>query len=129
MGYSFNIKIGCLAGVFPVDDKTIGFFEKRKENKRIKENLNKIKNEMIKSDEGSFYSKIIKLDLSSISPTISGPNHVKKIQSVFEIEKKNIKIQKAYILSCVNSRFSDLEKASKILKNNIVHKDVKLYIR
>ena len=66
--------------------------------------------------------------MSLISPFISGPNHVKVMQSAFEIEKKKIEIQKAYIVSCVNSRTSDLQEASKILKGKKISKNVELYI-
>jgi homoaconitate hydratase len=50
------------------------------------------------------------------------------MKSVSEIEKERIKIQKAYIVSCVNSRTSDLEEASKILKGKQISKEVELYI-
>jgi len=78
---------GCLAGIFPVDEKTIEYYKNRKENTRINKEL--IKNiEILKSDEGAYYSKVIKLDLNRVTQTVSGPNHVKIIQSVSEIEKK-----------------------------------------
>eukprot|EP01118_Nematostelium_gracile_P016002 TRINITY_DN6541_c0_g1_i2.p1 TRINITY_DN6541_c0_g1~~TRINITY_DN6541_c0_g1_i2.p1 ORF type:complete len:349 (-),score=71.23 TRINITY_DN6541_c0_g1_i2:37-1083(-) len=50
------------------------------------------------------------------------------MSSVSEIEKKKIKIQKAYIVSCVNSRASDLAEAAGVLRNRKVHPDVQLWI-
>jgi homoaconitate hydratase len=40
------------------------------------------------------------------------------MQSINEAENKHIKINKAYIVSCVNSRVSDLSQAAKILKGS-----------
>ncbi len=47
---------------------------------------------------------------------MSGPNDVKVMQSVEDVEKKNVKIHKAYIVSCVNSRVQDLAAAAKVVK-------------
>lgn len=41
---------------------------------------------------------------------------MKKMESALLMEKKMKKIQKAYIVSCVNSRTSDLHAAAEILK-------------
>ncbi len=53
---------------------------------------------------------------SSVRPHVSGPNDVKVMQSVEEVEKNNVKIHKAYIVSCVNSRVQDLAAAAKVVK-------------
>jgi homoaconitate hydratase len=53
---------------------------------------------------------------------------VSKTQSLAEATKKQIKIQKAYIVSCVNSRVGDLQKAAEILKGKKVSPEVQLYV-
>ena len=63
----------------------------------------------------SDYAARIVLDLSEVTPHVSGPDTVQTMQSVAEIEKKKVAIQKAYLLSCVNSRVEDLEAAAWIL--------------
>lgn len=55
---------------------------------------------------------------SSVRPHVSGPNDVKVMQSVEDVEKKNVKIHKAYIVSCVNSRVQDLAAAAKVVKGS-----------
>ena len=50
------------------------------------------------------------------------------MQSVNEVENKQLKINKAYIVSCVNSRVSDLSQAAKVLKGQKVAPGVELYI-
>ena len=48
--------------------------------------------------------------------------------SLAEIEKQKIAIQKAYLLSCVNSRIEDLAAAATVLQGKKVAPGVKLYL-
>jgi|SRR5690554_741201 len=128
---------GALAGVFPVDDVTINWLKERKKylykkngsHPRINdERINELENNIPSPDEDAFYSKEITIDLSTIEPFVSGPNTVKVMTPVSEIKKKNIKITKAYLVSCVNSRVNDLSEAAKIVKGKKVADGVKFYI-
>lgn len=112
---------GAIAGLFPVDEKLFTWYHKRIEkyqnkihariNKESVEELN-TNLEYLKADDDAYYAKEIIIDLSTISPFVSGPNSVKKISSVFELQKQKIKINKAYLVSCVNSRVEDLDRKS-----------------
>lgn len=44
------------------------------------------------------------------------PNHVKVMHSVDAMERRNVKVNKAYIVSCTNSRVQDLSAAAKVLR-------------
>ena len=68
------------------------------------------------------------LNLSEVTPHVSGPDTVQVMQSVAEIAKKKVAIQKAYLVSCVNSRLEDLEAAAKVLKGKKVASGVKFYL-
>ena len=141
---------GALAGVFPIDDVTINWLTVRTEfvatrglegvasdidgngihprmNKNRIEKLLKNKN-LYKADSDAFYSKKIVLDLATIEPHISGPNTVKVMCTVSEAEKKKIKIDKAYLVSCVNSRVDDISEAAKILRDKKIAEGVSFYI-
>ena len=48
--------------------------------------------------------------------------------SVSEISKKQFKIHKAYLVSCVNSRIDDLSEAAEVLHGKKISDDVKFYI-
>ena len=50
------------------------------------------------------------------------------MQSLAEIEKKKVAIQKAYLVSCVNSRVEDLEAAAAVLRGKKVAPGVKFYV-
>jgi homoaconitate hydratase len=94
-------------------------------------NINRIKalcNENLVGDKDAYYSKVITIDLSTIRPHVAGPDNVKTKTNISEIEKQNIKIDKAYLVSCVNSRVSDLAEAANVLKGQKVANDVEFYI-
>jgi homoaconitate hydratase len=141
---------GALAGIFPIDKRTIQWIKERTqflESRRHQRTpvasdedgsghhprLNRktvqlLEEEQPTADKNAYYCKELKLDLSTVRPYVSGPNHVKVMHSVKEMEKKNVKIDKAYIVSCVNSRVEDLASAARILKNKKVAAGVELYV-
>ena len=49
-----------------------------------------------------------------LSPYVSGPNSVKIATPLRDLEAKDININKTYLVSCTNSRASDLAAASKV---------------
>lgn len=49
------------------------------------------------------------IDLSRIVPHAAGPNEVKTITPLSETQQRKTKVDKAYILSCVNGRLEDFE--------------------
>jgi homoaconitate hydratase len=76
----------------------------------------------------AFYAARITLDLGEITPHISGPDTVQVMQSLAGIEKKKVAIQKAYLISCANSRLEDLEAAAWVMCGKRVAPGVKLYL-
>ena len=110
-----SIPIKTRDGIHPrINDKTITALEDEKEN--------------LVPDSGAFYAKELIIDLNTIEPYVSGPNTVKVMKKVSEIEKENIKINKAYLVSCVNSRVEDLAEAANIVRNKKVAEGVEFYI-
>jgi homoaconitate hydratase len=127
---------GALAAVFPIDDVTIQWLEHRKKilNKNEKhprindKTIETLINSDLVADESAFYHSEITLDLATVVPHVSGPNSVKKMAMVSEITKEKIAIQKAYLVSCVNSRVEDLAQAAEIVKGKKVADGVAFYI-
>ncbi|KAI8894961.1 hypothetical protein BC833DRAFT_602948 [Globomyces pollinis-pini] len=129
---------GALAGVFPVDNHTIQWLKDRKQklktfyptgHDRINTySIDKLIQNPIEADENAFYAKTLTLDLSTVSPYISGPNSVKIATPAMELESKKIKIDKAYLVSCTNSRASDIIEAANALQGKKVAPGVEFYI-
>jgi len=126
---------GPLVGWFPVDDVTINYL------KGVHQRLKAVGVERFTEkdiqrwaatppspDSDAVYAAKIKLDLSQVTPHVSGPDTVQVMQSLSEMEKKRVPIQKAYLISCVNSRLDDLQAAATVLKGKKVAAGVKFYL-
>ena len=126
---------GPLVGWFPVDDVTISYL--KNVHRRLKAaGVERFSEQDIVSwtktppqpDAGAVYAARIVLDLGQVTPHVSGPDTVQTMSSLAEMERKKVPIQKAYLLSCVNSRVEDLEAAAKVLKGKKVAPGVKFYL-
>src|SRR5437764_8322352 len=125
---------GALAGVFPFDEVTVNYLRSRvgeftnpnrpgKRGLNSRSGYNKIdidawwKNRSeLSADADAQYAIELDLDLASVVPHVSGPNEVKTMVSLPEMERKRVPIQKAYLLSCVNARFEDLHDAAEVIR-------------
>jgi homoaconitate hydratase len=140
---------GALVGLFPIDDVTIQWLRNRAEfiSKRGLEgvpsdeeskngehpriNLDRIQqleDEHLSRDAGAFYAKELTLNLSTVTPHVAGPDNVKTMTAVKEMSNRNISINKAYLVSCTNSRTDDLTQAAEIVRGRKVAKHVEFYI-
>jgi len=79
-------------------------------------------------DAGAAYAVELELDLATIVPHVSGPNDVKTMTSLPEIEARHVKIDKAWLMSCVNARYEDLAAAAMIVKGKKVAAGVEFYL-
>src|SRR2546428_556026 len=70
----------------------------------------------LSADVDAGYAIELELDLATVVPHVSGPNEVKTMVSLPEMERKHVAIQKAYLLSCVNARFEDLHDAAEVIR-------------
>ncbi len=80
------------------------------------------------ADADAAYAKELELDLGSIVPHVSGPNDVKTMSSVPEIESKKVRINKAWLMSCVNGRLEDLATAAGVVRGKRVAEGVEFYV-
>jgi homoaconitate hydratase len=138
---------GALAGVFPVDETLLRWYEgvvRRLElrtfattpgippppvHPRInKERIDALRINNLKSDPDAEYSSHLVFDLSTLVPHVSGPNSVKVSNPLPLLEEKHIPIQKAYLVSCTNSRVSDIAAAAAVMKGHKVAPGVEFYI-
>ncbi len=139
---------GALAGVFPIDSVTLDWLKKRAEfvaerglagvpsdaeadriNPRMNaKNIAELENNIITADPDAMYAKELTLDLGSVRPHVSGPNHVKTMTPVTEMSRKKMKIHKAYLVSCVNSRVVDIAAAARVAEGKKVAEGVEFYI-
>src|SRR5215471_5575927 len=125
---------GALAGVFPFDEVTVKYLQSRipeftnpnrpgKRGAKSRSGYNNVdidawwKNRKnLSADPDAEYAIELELDLATVVPHVSGPNEVKTMVSLPEMERKRVPIQKAYLLSCVNARFEDLRDAAEVMR-------------
>ncbi len=126
---------GPLVGWFPVDEITLKYLHGVHERLQAigaerfsEEDLEQWAENPPRPDADAVYAARITLDLSQVTPHVSGPDTVQAMQSLAEIEQKKVAIQKAYLISCVNSRLEDLAAAAKVLKGQKVAPAVKFYL-
>lgn len=126
---------GPLVGWFPVDSVTLAYM--RDVHHRLASlgierftaaDLGKWEKTPLQPDPDASYAARIVLDLSQVTPHVSGPDSVQVMQSVAEIERKHVAIQKAYLVSCVNSRIEDLQAAATVLEGKRVAAGVQFYL-
>ena len=80
------------------------------------------------SDAEALYSSHLTLDLSTLVPYVSGPNSVKVATALPRLEEQDIKINKAYLVSCTNSRASDIRSAADVVRGKKIAEGVEFYI-
>ena len=126
---------GALTGWFPVDAVTIRYLrqrlsvlEKKSVTRLAAGDIEKWAKNPPAPDSDAVYAARIEVDLDEVSPHVSGPDTVQVMRSLADIEKEKIAIQKAYLLSCVNSRLEDLEAAARVIKGKKVSNGVALYV-
>ncbi|KAF9223606.1 homoaconitase [Gyrodon lividus] len=139
---------GALVGVFPVDQTLLEWYEQMlkklelrtfgsaaagipapPEHPRInRRRLDALQAAPPHSDADASYSSHLIFDLSTLVPHISGPNSVKISTPLPQLEEAHIPIQKAYLVSCTNSRVSDIAAAAAVMQGNKVAPGVEFYI-
>jgi homoaconitate hydratase len=139
---------GALVGMFHIDQHVIDWLRKRMEivikrgpagvpsdadskgeHPRLNtKRIDDLASSVPEADPGCFYARELSIDLASIQPHVSGPDHVKTMTPVSEIRKNRVAINKAYLVSCVNSRVDDLKQAAEVVKGKKVADGVEFYI-
>lgn len=123
---------GALSGLFPIDNVLKGWlkgkattaamgladgpFKTLAPQRFTHPLLEQLFENPVTADKGATYSKELFLDLSTLSPYVSGPNSVKVATPLNELEAQDIKVDKAYLVSCTNSRASDIAAAARVFK-------------
>ncbi|HUI84537.1 MAG TPA: homoaconitase [Candidatus Binatia bacterium] len=126
---------GALVGWFPVDEITLDYLQARKRELRAR-GIARIPQGQFSDwranppapDHDAVYAARITLDLAEVTPHVSGPDTVQVMESVAQVAGRKIAIQKAYLVSCVNSRLEDLEAAAKVLRGREIADGVQFYL-
>jgi homoaconitate hydratase len=149
---------GALVGYFPVDDVLLEWYEAVVKKLRLRtfstdpspgtgtgtgtggipappehprinrHRLDAVRAAPLLPDPDAEYASHLIIDLSTLVPHVSGPNSVKISTPLPDLEKQRIEIQKAYLVSCTNSRASDLAAAAAVVHGRRVAPGVEFYV-
>ncbi len=137
---------GALAGVFPFDERLRDYLYARADYFAIGQrpgtrrpgSLGTYSRAAVDSwwrgrdalapDAGARYGIELEIDLSTVIPHVSGPNDVKTMSSLPEIEARRIRINKAWLMSCVNARLEDIAAAAAVVRGRKVAPEVEFYL-
>ncbi|GAM83743.1 hypothetical protein ANO11243_017330 [Dothideomycetidae sp. 11243] len=124
---------GALTGLFPIDTVLKAWLRSRATDAAMHstssdtaastptrfnhERLDVLDSSTLAADPGAKYAKELFLDLSTLCPYVSGPNSVKVATPLPTLQDQAIKVNKAYLVSCTNSRRSDIAAAAKVFKD------------
>lgn len=111
------VEAGAKAGLFKTDEKTREYLATRGRADKFVE---------VNADENATYEKIIEIDASKVEATVSVPHTVDNTRLARDLN--DIKVDQVFIGTCTNGRIEDLRVVADILKNQKVHKDVRLLI-
>lgn len=120
---------GALSGLFPIDNILKAWLRSKATEASLyqlgtphaerfnHQRLDDLFEDPLTADKGATYAKELYLDLNSLSPYVSGPNSVKVATPLAELQQQSIKVDRAYLVSCTNSRRSDIAAAAKVFKD------------
>lgn len=120
---------GALTGIFPIDSVLQSWLRSKAtmmamlnpsmetKSRFTHERIDNLFKNQLVADAGATYAKSLYLDLSTLQPFVSGPNSVKVITPLKTLEAQDIKLDKAYLVSCTNSRASDIRQAANVFRD------------
>ncbi|MBQ6509595.1 MAG: 3-isopropylmalate dehydratase large subunit [Flexilinea sp.] len=110
------IEAGGKNGIFPVDDLTKEYIKDRFKREPV----------IYEADPDAEYTRVVKIDLSALQPTVSLPHLPSNTKTVDEVA--GMPIQQVVIGSCTNGRISDLRVAASILKGNKIAEGIRCIV-
>ena len=110
------IEAGAKTGIFAVDDVTRAYAEPRAERPWVE----------YASDEDARYARVVRIDVSQITPTVSLPHLPSNTRSAADCN--DMHIDQAVIGSCTNGRIEDMRVAADVLRGRTVAPSVRCII-
>ncbi|MGD2200174.1 MAG: 3-isopropylmalate dehydratase large subunit [Candidatus Bathyarchaeota archaeon] len=110
------IELGGKTGIVEPDEKTYAYLRERTDGEFSP----------VFADEDADYRMVEDINAADLEPQIACPHKVDNVKHISEV--KGVQINQAFIGSCTNGRFEDLEITASILRGREVHPDVRLLV-
>jgi 3-isopropylmalate/(R)-2-methylmalate dehydratase large subunit len=110
------VEMGAKAGLMEADDVAIGWLRERV-SKPISP---------VFADADARYERSVELDVSEIEPQVAVPHEVDHVEPLSQV--LGTKIDYAFLGSCTNGKYEDLEVAAHILRGRNIHHGIRLLV-
>jgi 3-isopropylmalate/(R)-2-methylmalate dehydratase large subunit len=117
---NMGVEIGAKFAFFDADQKTLDYLHGRAKGKA------KRPVGLFKADPDARYEQVYEIDVSRLEPQVAFPHDVGNVRAISQVG--DIKVDQAFLGSCTNGRFEDLEIAAAILKGKKVHSETRLIV-
>jgi homoaconitase/3-isopropylmalate dehydratase large subunit len=117
---NMGVELGAKFAFFEADQKTVDYLlpyvpEKAKKGVGF-----------FKADSDARYEQIYEVDVSRLEPQVAFPHDVGNVRPISQVG--DVRVDQAFLGSCTNGRFEDLEIAAAILKGKKVHPETRLIV-
>ncbi len=114
---NMGAECGATSSVFPSDENTLDYLRRHGRADAYRP---------LAADSDAEYEKLIKIDLSELTPLAACPHMPDNVSAVADIE--GLPVSQVCIGSCTNSSFADLTAAANILRGKTVADSVSLTV-
>ena len=113
---NFSLELGAKFAFGVPDQKVVDWIKKRTTELF----------ELIKPDADAVYEEKFNMNIDDLEPQVACPHTIDNVKPISEVV--GTKIHQAFLGSCTNGRFEDLEIAARILDGKIIHEDVRMIV-
>ena len=110
------IEGGAKNGIFPYDDITAAFVTTRVKQAVLP----------VAPDHDAVYAETSFVDISELHPQVALPYSPGNVKAVKDV--KRVKVDQVVIGSCTNGHLDDLRAAAEVLKDQVIHRDVRMIV-
>ena len=107
---NMSVEAGATSGLVPGDAETVRYL---REEAQVSEPL-----DLVASDRGAEYERVISIDISKLPPLVACPHTVDNVKTVTAVA--GTPVQQVVIGSCTNGRLDDLGEAARIVRGRRV---------
>lgn len=117
---NMGVELGAKFAFFEADQKTIDYLLQYV-NEGVKKRIG-----FFKADPDAHYKQVYEIDVSCLEPQVAFPHDVGNVRPISEVG--DVKVNQAFLGSCTNGRFEDLEIAAALLKGKKIHAETRLLV-
>jgi 3-isopropylmalate/(R)-2-methylmalate dehydratase large subunit len=117
---NMGVELGAKFAFFESDQKTVDYllrYVSEGKKKRVG---------FFKADPDAHYEQVYEIDVSRLEPQVALPHDVGNVRPISGVGE--VKVNQAFLGSCTNGRFEDLEIAAGILEGKKVHPETRLLV-